>query len=455
MTKFNMQTYKSLATVLGLSLCGISLYIIRRLWHKDEEDTLMKTANFTTVEFQIPRQVINNVIGKNGSHIKQVEFTSGTRISFRQSGGEKICVIRGTVEACYFAKSIIKEFIENQPAIETEIIYIPRGVTSKIIGRHGDNINEIKNISGAKITISQDSGDNSVSKVILQGTLQEICVARGLIQEKIQQLMDLQKVLDMTLAKREPRAPPKSASNKSTGTSEYGTGRRESLSDVVDTPFQVYVSALVDPSKFWVQIVGPKATELDRLVEDMTEFYNDYENKSLHFLNTIKKGNLVAAIFKYDKKWYRAEVVSVNNVKKEAELHYVDYGDTDFVSFGNIMELRTDFLRLHFQAIECYLDGVEPVGDKWSEEAVDNFEEWTHVAQWEKLGAKIKNYSNGKRQLEDREGSPVPGIELFESVDGRDISIGQKLLDNNYAKRRTHPPSRSTYKESNVSENPC
>lgn len=71
----------------------------------------MKTANFTTVEFQIPRQVINNVIGKNGSHIKQVEFTSGTRISFRQSGGEKICVIRGTVEACYFAKSIIKEFI--------------------------------------------------------------------------------------------------------------------------------------------------------------------------------------------------------------------------------------------------------------------------------------------------------------------------------------------------------
>ncbi|XP_045476871.1 tudor and KH domain-containing protein homolog isoform X2 [Harmonia axyridis] len=419
MTKFNMQTYKSLATVLGLSLCGISLYIIRKYWPKDEEDTLMKTANFTTVEFQIPRQVINNVIGKNGSNIKQVEFTSGTRISFRQSGGEKICVIRGTVEACYFAKSIIKEFI------------------------------------GAKITISQDSGDNSVSKVILQGTLQEICSAKGLIQEKIQQLMDLQKVLDMTLAKREPRAPPKSASNKSTGTSEYGTGRRESLSDVVDTPFQVYVSALVDPSKFWVQIVGPKATELDRLVEDMTEFYNDYENKSLHFLNTIKKGNLVAAIFKYDKKWYRAEVVSVNNVKKEAELHYVDYGDTDFVSFGNIMELRTDFLRLHFQAIECYLDGVEPVGDKWSEEAVDNFEEWTHVAQWEKLGAKIKNYSNGKRQLEDREGSPVPGIELFESVDGRDISIGQKLLDNNYAKRRTHPPSRSTYKESNVSENPC
>lgn len=53
---------------------------------------------------------------------------------------------------------------------------------------------------------------------------------------------------------------------------------------------------------------------------------------------------------------YRAEVLDVlheNPVK--AELYYVDYGDTDVVPCSEVFELRTDFLRLHFQAIECYL----------------------------------------------------------------------------------------------------
>lgn len=41
-----------------------------------------------------------------------------------------------------------------------------------------------------------------------------------------------------------------------------------------------------------------------------------------------------------------------------AELYYLDYGDTDVVHCKDLFELRTDFLRLHFQAIECYLARV-------------------------------------------------------------------------------------------------
>lgn len=62
---------------------------------------------------------------------------------------------------------------------------------------------------------------------------------------------------------------------------------------------------MVDPSHFWLQIVGPKATELDQLVEEMTEYYGKEANREMHVLEKVEKGDLVAAIFRYDNKWYR------------------------------------------------------------------------------------------------------------------------------------------------------
>lgn len=60
---------------------------------------------------------------------------------------------------------------------------------------------------------------------------------------------------------------------------------------------------MMDPSRFWLQIVGPKATELDCLVEEMTEYYGKQENRATHQLDNVKQGDLVAAVFQYDNKW--------------------------------------------------------------------------------------------------------------------------------------------------------
>ena len=38
---------------------------------------------------------------------------------------------------------------------------------------------------------------------------------------------------------------------------------------------EVYVSAVEHPSHFWVQVISSKATQLDRLQEDMTHFYDN------------------------------------------------------------------------------------------------------------------------------------------------------------------------------------
>lgn len=114
---------------------------------------------------------------------------------------------------------------------------------------------------------------------------------------------------------------------------------------------EVYVSAAVNPSQFWLQIVGPNANELDQLVEEMTDYYKKLENQQLHALTDIARGEIVAAVFNFDEKWYRAEVVNVKmqDGKKIASLYYVDYGDSDDVLASEVYELRTDFLRLRYE----------------------------------------------------------------------------------------------------------
>lgn len=105
------QSYKNLVAVFGLSLCGISLYLIHRYWKKDEEDTLIRTSNFTTVEFPIPGHLVKDVIGYKGSNIKKIENSTGTRIFIRDNENKRVCIIKGTSEACQTARLLIKEFI--------------------------------------------------------------------------------------------------------------------------------------------------------------------------------------------------------------------------------------------------------------------------------------------------------------------------------------------------------
>lgn len=66
---------------------------------------------------------------------------------------------------------------------------------------------------------------------------------------------------------------------------------------------------------------------------------------------------MVAAKFYIDNQWYRAEVIDDHDTHT---VYFVDYGDECLVEKEHICELRTDFLSLRFQAIECSLAGVKP-----------------------------------------------------------------------------------------------
>ena len=83
-----------------------------------------------------------------------------------------------------------------------------------------------------------------------------------------------------------------------------------------------------------------------------------------------------------------------------------------------MFELKHEFLKLKFQAIECRLASVRPApGPGWSDEASDQLCRLSHCAQWRPVVARI---------LEVTEDTNVPVVEL---MDGQETNIGSELVD--------------------------
>ena len=102
----------------------------------------------------------------------------------------------------------------------------------------------------------------------------------------------------------------------------------------------------------------------------MIQYLSFLSCHTIHFFpfihGQISVGQIVAAPFEHDDKWYRAEIVEIeendyDSAESKVTLYYADYGDTCIVRRKQLFDLRTDYLSLHFQAIECSLAKVKPV----------------------------------------------------------------------------------------------
>lgn len=62
-------------------------------------------------------------------------------------------------------------------------------------------------------------------------------------------------------------------------------------------------------------------------------------------------------------------------------MFYVDFGNTEWLSESHIRKLLPQFAHLPFQAVECFLDEVEPTGgdtEGWSKDAMNVFEDFVN-----------------------------------------------------------------------------
>jgi len=433
---------KKVFLAVGLAtFTGIALYL---LYKKSEEDdelescTDTSTTRHTTIELKIPRNSVGFVIGREGSNIKEIQEMTNTRINFKNSVGPRdeyrVCVIRGRAEGAQEAERLVQRAISEQPKVSTVTISVPQRACGRIIGRNGDTIRELCAVSGAKIMIDRDlkTSVDGMRVVTIKGTEDQIAAAKQMLEEKVAEEEAMRRKIDLSAASRAPRHKKPADNATPQAEAEPAGPRRESLAATgADGYLEVFVSAVDTPAHFWVQVKSPRAIELDKLVERMTELYSEQGNRDMFKLQKVSVGDVIAAPFPYDGSWYRAEVTSIAESESDPAqsaltLYYVDFGDTDTVRQDQAAELRTDFLGLSHQAVECYLSGVRPASCAWTDAAGDCFEELTYAAQWKSIMAKVVRY----QQLGSRK---VPVVELVDTNAALDVDVNKELVKRGHA----------------------
>ncbi|XP_011207759.2 tudor and KH domain-containing protein homolog [Bactrocera dorsalis] len=454
--------------ILGFGLCTLGGAMLYTYFKNRDEDKDMpqpkpvvkqkrkpqRNDEEVKINFEILNEHIPLCVGRGGSNLKSIEQQTSTKIHLRDKNDKyKSCDIFGTTDGVKQARALLLKEIERAPIVKEEI-FVPQSVCGKIMGRCGEAMQEICRISLAKVTVDSGSGRSGGAmdkrRILLTGNQQQVNIARKLIEEKIEEDEDLRRAVEEVEHRREPRRSPSNSINSSmyssqTSLSSYLPPREKLLaSRNEDKPMEVYVSAIASPSKFWVQIIGPQSKKLDDMVQSMTEYYSEPENKARHQIVEPYLGQIVAAVFKYDGKWYRAEIVGIlpnqyNPNDVVLDLYFVDYGDSEYVSPHEVFELRTDFLTLRFQAVECFLAGVKSTmlqdADTWDALSIQKFEELTQVANWKKLISRATTYKERQKGASGavRESSPIPGVELFDLTEGVEVNIGHILISHGFA----------------------
>ena len=274
----------------------------------------------SVINVKIPRESVGVVIGRQGSNIREIQAKTETRINFRdelETETHRVATIRGLEADVQMAEILIQQSISQQPRLETLSMTVASGCVGRIIGRQGDNIKNIQRISGARVDVDRDHGSMMERKVVIKGTSKQISVAKEMILEKVREEEEMRSVYK----DRQPRTGVKSTgplflSYQETDPDQSvvtGQCRAEVLEAVGgDQCVEVLVSGVETPGLFYVQKIGPRSVELDKLTQQMTDFYSQPSSQELLAVDTVKTDDVVAAVFGEEENFYRARVVTIN-----------------------------------------------------------------------------------------------------------------------------------------------
>ncbi|XP_029705362.1 tudor domain-containing protein 1 isoform X5 [Takifugu rubripes] len=141
----------------------------------------------------------------------------------------------------------------------------------------------------------------------------------------------------------------------------------EPLTQVVGETFSVVVTHLQSPSDFIVQKVENASK---RVIQELQQQLRDhcFQVKAPENFRPAP-GTVCCAQFSEDKQWYRAKILAYSSEERVC-VGYLDFGNSEDVYIGHLRPISPLLLAIPMQTIPCGLAGVQPVGDKWSEECI-------------------------------------------------------------------------------------
>ncbi|KAK3559458.1 hypothetical protein QTP86_013631 [Hemibagrus guttatus] len=128
------------------------------------------------------------------------------------------------------------------------------------------------------------------------------------------------------------------------------------------------ISVLENPGQFYCY--NYSADVMQTLAELSTALMKHCEADRTPFNPVV--GEPCCAVFS-DGSWYRGILQSLEG-DGTAKVYFVDYGNTCKVQTAHLRAIKPSLLKHPFQAISCWLAGLEPVGGEWSKDAVQKFQ---------------------------------------------------------------------------------
>ncbi|KAK6864809.1 hypothetical protein PG995_001337 [Apiospora arundinis] len=137
---------------------------------------------------------------------------------------------------------------------------------------------------------------------------------------------------------------------------------------------EVVVTNIDGNGKLKIQEIGKGTSALEIMMNEFNKFHFDSKNnKPLE--NPPKAGDFVSAKFSADGQWYRAKIRSNDRTAKVAEVVYIDYGNSEKISWSNLRPLNQPQFttqKLKAQAVDAVLSYIQlPTAPDYFRDAID------------------------------------------------------------------------------------
>lgn len=149
-----------------------------------------KMADETEEKLTIARQYHPGLIGASGKYVSRMEDTHGVKIFFPRGGDagkarelrENEVLVKGGRKGVAAAKAELLELVEFEKANNISLKFdVPTKAVSRILGKGGVSINEIKTNTGASIDVEKEESSPGKSSITVRGTSDQTSDAKAAI----------------------------------------------------------------------------------------------------------------------------------------------------------------------------------------------------------------------------------------------------------------------------------